>query len=90
MPSLAIGFYATGTWTIYETTDSSLTWNVQLSQTPSRLTAPISRMVIDPLNASSVFAFVNSLLMRSTDAGATWHTVSFPAAEGNLSQMGPG
>ncbi len=69
------------TWTIYKSTDGGDTWQSLASYSPSPSTSPVSRIVIDPRNPSTVYAFINAALMRSDDAGATWRTIGIPAAK---------
>ena len=68
------------TWTIYKSTDAGATWPASTPFTVNPVTALVSRITIDPLAPSNVFAYVNSALMRSADAGASWQTVNIPAS----------
>jgi hypothetical protein len=62
---------------------------VSAAFTLSPLTAAVSRIIVNPGNPSIVYAFVNSALMQSTDAGATWQPLTIPAAKANLGQTNP-
>src|SRR5271157_5318227 len=84
-----VGPVTNWTWTIYKSTDSGVTWKSSAAYTLSPVTAPVSRVFVNPLNPSIVYAFVNSALMRSTDAGASWQQLSIPAAQANLGQTNP-
>jgi len=69
------------TWTIYKSTDGGITWQTSAAFTLSPVTAAVSRVIINPQNPSIVYAFVNSALMRSDDAGASWQRLGIPAAQ---------
>ena len=84
-----VGPVTNWTWTIYKSTDSGVTWQSSASYTLSPVTAAVSRILVDPLSPSTVYAFVNSALMRSTDAGATWQQLRIPAAQANLGMTNP-
>jgi uncharacterized protein (TIGR03437 family) len=84
-----IGPMASYTWTIYKSADSGVTWQLAAAFTLSPFTAAVSRIVINPLNSSIVYAFVNSALMQSVDAGASWQQLTIPAAQANLGQTNP-
>ena len=84
-----VGPVTNWTWTIYKSTDSGVTWKSSAAYTLSPVTAAVSRIFVNPLNPSIVYAFVNSALMRSTDAGATWQQLTIPAAQANLGQTNP-
>jgi len=66
-----------------------VTWQLAAAFTLSPFTAAVSRIVINPLNSSIVYAFVNSALMQSVDAGASWQQLTIPAAQANLGQTNP-
>ncbi len=67
-------------WTIYKSTDGGVTWPASTPFTLTPTTALVSRIGIDPLTPSNVYAYVNSALMRSVDAGASWQPINIPAA----------
>ena len=67
-------------WTIYKSTDGGVTWPASTPFTLTPTTALVSRISIDPATPSNVYAYVNSALMRSADAGASWQLINIPAA----------
>jgi uncharacterized protein (TIGR03437 family) len=84
-----VGPVTNWTWTIYKSTDSGVTWQSSAAYTLSPVTAAVSRIFVNPVNPSIVYAFVNSALMRSADAGASWQQLTVPAAQANLGQTNP-
>jgi uncharacterized protein (TIGR03437 family) len=84
-----VGPVTSWTWTIYKSTDGGVTWQSSAAYTLSPVTAPVSRIFVNPLSPSTVYAFVNSALMCSTDSGASWQQIQIPAAQANLGQANP-
>ncbi|HEV2445916.1 MAG TPA: SBBP repeat-containing protein, partial [Candidatus Sulfopaludibacter sp.] len=82
-------FFTNWTWTIYKSIDGGWTWQALAAYTLSPMTAAVSRIVINPLNPSILYAFVNSALLQSADAGASWQPLTIPAAQANLGQTNP-
>ncbi len=74
-----VGPVTNTTWTIYKSSDGGLMWNVSAAYTLSPAAAAVSRIQLNPLNPSIVYAFVNSALLESTDAGVSWQTLSISA-----------
>jgi uncharacterized protein (TIGR03437 family) len=87
--SMPAGPATNSTWTIYKSGDGGVTWQTSAAFTLSPVTAAVSRIVVNPLNSSIVYAFVNSALMRSADAGASWQQLNIPAAQANLGETNP-
>jgi uncharacterized protein (TIGR03437 family) len=79
--SVSPSFYTSTTWTIYKSSDCGATWQSSADFTPSPMTAAVSRILVNPKNPSIVYAFVNSALLRSDDAGASWQRLGIPAAQ---------
>ncbi len=79
--STSFQFSTNWTWTIYKSTDAGDTWQSSAGFTLSPVTAMVSRILINPRNPSIVYAFVNSALLRSDDAGDSWHRLGIPAAQ---------
>jgi len=84
-----IGPLPSYTWTIYKSIDSGVTWQTSQAVTLSAFAAAVSRIFINPLNPSVVYALVNSALMQSLDAGASWRQLTIPAPQANLGQTNP-
>lgn len=60
---------------VFKSTDGGLTWNttgLSFSVSQQRI---IGRLLINPLNPSSLFAATSSGIYRTNDAGATWNLI---------------
>ncbi len=75
---------------VYKSLNGGLSWAVSSNglsptSTPGAAAAPVNVIVIDPLNAGTLYAGTNSAgVFKSTDAGANWSTSSRDSATTTL------
>ncbi|MBS1853856.1 MAG: SBBP repeat-containing protein [Acidobacteria bacterium] len=78
----ASAFYSPWTWTIYKSTDGGASWLQSARFVLGANPPAASRIFIDPVNPQRVYAFTGSgVLVRTTDAGASWQPVAVPASQ---------